>query len=163
MIKCIKKILKTHKENINEENADVLCEFNGIGRDCDLVKELREKQNKLKDVQKELNKLETDNPELIKTFLKFLDSCNKNGFFEILERCGHFALGNNWHVSEIVRKYGMNSVQDGLQDITVEEIDKMCNELKIVKEKGKIIKEYKDEENLLKKNIDDIKSKLGIE
>lgn len=143
-----------------------VCEFNGGNQECDLIKELRKKQDELRCVREELRKLNERDPALVSNVVNFLKLCDSYRLFDYIEQYhrhykDEIRFDNTISLSGI---YNMIAIlEDVLGGISIEDIDNMFEEFKMLKEKGAIISQKEKSKNILMKDIGEIKSKLGIE
>lgn len=139
-----------------------VCEFNGGNQECDLIKELRKKQDELRCVREELRKLNERDPALVSHVVEFLKLCDSYKLFDYIDKYHMFNRYDN-----AISFSGICSIiailENVLDGINVEDIDNMFKEFKTLKEKGAIISQKKKSENVLIRDIREIKSKLGIE
>lgn len=151
------------KEEVGtEEKTDLLvCKVDGSSQECDLIKELRKKQDELRHIQQELMQMEDDDPVLVASFMRFLRICEKCGFF--YEASRHMGYSRSDTMTLFEARQGLSILERALAEFEVEDIDNMFNEFKALKEKGTIIRQKRDIKKSIEKEIREIKDRLGID
>lgn len=147
MVKVFKRLFnnKTNTEPI------VPCTCNGGNEHCDLILQLREYQDLRKKIKKEIEMLNKNGRESIVYLIKFLRKLEKNNFrMHPLDDCS-------------VSNYSLNILERTIHECSSDDIFIMTEELKRYRNKADIICEKQRELKTVEDNINNIKSKLGID
>ena len=149
--------------NDKQENLDI-CNLNGGNETCDLIKQLRLKQEELHDIKEKQKKLKERDPELLSSLIKILLAAEHSDLPNIItfspfrygrysERIHNFFSGYN----------GTKIIEQVMLNVSTNDIDNMCIELKNLKELGHIAQHCDEKRSAIEKEITNLKKKLGIE
>ena len=151
--KLFKKNAKSNTEHIKEVAVPCVCE--GNNEHCDLVLKLREKQALRKEIEEKINIFNKNDSELI-NFFKFLKALENKGF--AMEK-GLYG----WDVYGCYNQKHMSILKYVIDECSSADIFRITEELKSYKTNTYVIAEMKRTLKVTKDDIEEIKSKLGIE
>lgn len=147
-----KNLFKKKVEHItNTKEVVVPCTCEGDNEHCDLILQLRVKQELRKKIKDEIQTLDKDSFELLVNFINFLYELEKHGM--------SMGFSNRCMTSE--RDVGI--VKWVIGEYSSADIFRMTEELRTYKNKEDIINEKQRYLRVVEDDIKDIKSKLGIE
>ncbi len=157
------------KKEISDNAADNstdrgVCKLNGANQECELIGELRVNQEELRKINKYLKSLEEDSPELLNYTIKILLTSERTELSHFIRRYISSYKSYSENVQYFFSMYGgVHAIQQALMNVSIDDIDNMCEELKKLKERGELIYQYIEEKKNTEKKIADIKENLGIE
>jgi hypothetical protein len=148
--------------NNQEDTSTIMCQHVGGTEDCSLVQKLRELQLTKKDVDNQIATYEKCDKSVAPKTIDLIvalheDSCalpywNPHSYYSYTEKVrSHFDY------------YGSKVLEWPLSKFTIDDIEEMCNELKLVKRRTEILEEKRELSKKLTEQIKEIKDTLGIE
>lgn len=162
MFKWLKKCVEESQnfdaamsETIMNEATQNTCKHESDASDCSLIRQLKEKQAIERTIKNDIKELEKDDIFTIECTCHLLHSLYHFLFNRIPCRENFDKICNDFAV--------VRMVEDSLCDFSIRDIDNIANELKILKQRDSILAEKRSALKAIQANINDIKSKLGIE
>lgn len=148
------KNLFKKSEKPTEEVKEVVtpCTCEGDNEHCDLISQLRVKQELRKKIKDEIETLDRNSNELIYNFISLLKKFETNGLC-MDTRYSHLFNDRNVEIIKYVISYQCSSG----------DIFRITEELKTYKNRDDIICDKQRALSVVEDDIKDIKSKLGIE
>ena len=151
--------------NDKQENLDI-CSLNGGNETCDLIKQLRLKQEELHDIEEKQKKLKERDPELLSSLIKILLAVKHPNSLNIID----YSLLPLRYESYSERIHDFFSMYNGTEfieqmmlNVSINDIENMCIELKNLKELGHISQHCDEKRSAIEKEITNLKKRLGIE
>lgn len=148
--------------NNQEDVQPSMCQHIGGTADCSLVQRLRELQLTKKDVDTQIATYEKCDKSVAPKTINFIvalheDSSalpywNPHSYYSYTEK-----------VSNHFNYYGARVLEFPLSKFTIEDIEDICNELKLVKRRTEVLEEKRELSKNLTTQIKEIKDALGIE
>lgn len=153
------------KANDKQEDS-VVCKLSGGNQTCDLIEQLRLKQEELHNIKKRQKKLENRHPELLNSLIKILLAAEHTDF----PRLTYIYCDSRSYktYSDGVNRFfsmydGTSVIEQILLKVSTSDIDSMCTELKSLRERGQLVQQCDNERRSVEEEISSIKKKLGIE
>lgn len=157
---------KVEDKTSDEQEDSVACKLNGGNQTCDLIEQLRLKQEELHSIEERYKELKNRDPELLNSLIKILLAAEHSDF----PRMAYLFSGDHSYrgYSEGVHRFffmydGTGVIEQILLNVSTSDIDNMCVELKTLRERGQLIQKCDNEKRAVEKEITGIKEKLGIE
>lgn len=148
----------------NNSNDHVVCKLNGANQECELIRELRINQEELRKINESLKSLEEYSPKLLNCMIKILLISERTELSYFIRRYISSYKPFSENIQDFFSMYGgVHAIQQALMNVSIDDIDNMCEELKKLKERGELIYQYSEEKKNTEKKIADMKEKLGIE
>lgn len=136
------------------------CQFESSNNDCSLVQQLKQKQAEKREVEAKIKDFETSHPAMALRFEAFLMEMERYGF-EM--GCHHrLEFGSCIH-HYFQHRCGVWKLKDVLSRMSDAELNMIFEELRALKHRAKIFGELRSQANQLSDEIDELKTKLGIE
>ena len=159
-----KSKVENRKNNKQEDSA--ACELNGGNQTCDLIEQLRLKQEKLHNIKEQQEKLINRHPELLNSLIKILLAAEHTDFphltYIFCDSRSYKTYSDG--VNRFFSMYdGTSVLEQILLKVSTSDIDAMCTELKSLRERGQLVQQCDNERKSVEEEISSIKSKLGIE
>lgn len=126
--------------------------------DCELVQQLKEKQAKLKEIDKNL--VDFQSGKNMPNFINFLIALENYGLH--LGNYYNCYSGDGSKLKDYF-KSNMLYLERALIDVTIEDIDDICNEMKSIKQVQASVEALNLKRAQLTNEITKIKKKLGID
>lgn len=152
-----RKLFNKHKEN-NVETVDIsVCQYQSDLEECNLIHQLKEKQSQLKELDNEIRKYKNGSIETIPHFINFLMLLGEHTDLMNYHYDEHHGKVRNYF-----SRHGTYDLEKILHILSLDDIDMIATDLKMLKTKSKIMSEKQSISRVLEKDIDKIKVKLGI-
>ena len=155
------------KDNANDkqENLDI-CSLNGGNETCDLIKQLRLKQEELHDIKEKQKKLKERDPELLSSLIKILLAAKHSNLPNIIDYSPLSLRYESYseRIHDFFSMYnGTEFIEQMMLNVSINDIENMCIELKNLKELGHISQHCDEKRSTIEKEIINLKKRLGIE
>lgn len=159
------KKLDTAMKELKSVHEQSICEFESNTNDCSLVQQLKEKQTMKRIVDADIKAYNNHSNATIQKFWHFLITLEKNGFKMNSNSNSYrmFPVQEKSDIRDIFIIEGTYRLERVLDSFTLDDINDIFNELMALKQKTIVIEEKQAVSKALVKDIDDIKTKLGIE
>lgn len=141
------------------------CQFESSNNDCSLIQQLKDKQEKKREVDGKITSFEMYEPVVLEKFMEFLFKLERDGFEMGTEFRSHHtpsAYGSKIKDTFTI-SYGVQRFQGVIDQTTEADIDAIYTELKTIKNRVNILRGLHRESSALSDEIKKIKSQLGIE
>jgi hypothetical protein len=149
MFKNLFKKSAKPKETVKEVEVPCVCESGN--EHCDLILRLRKYQDLRKELKSEIDILNRNSREFLCYFISFLKKLEENNF-----KMNSF---NDWITSD----HNMLILDRTISQYSSGDIVRMTEELRVYRNKADIIYDKQRALRMLEDDIEEIKSKLGIE
>lgn len=137
------------------------CQFESSNNDCSLVQQLKQKQAEKREMDAKIKDFETSQPANVLRFMSFLMEMERHGF-EM--GCHHHHLEYGSYIyNHFKHRYGVGKLEDVLGGMSDTELNMMFEELKALKHRAKTVGGLRSQANQLSNEIDELKTRLGIE
>ncbi len=157
MFKWLKKCVEESQnfDTAMSKATQNTCKHESDTGDCSLIQQLKEKQAIERMIKNDIKELEKDDISTIKCTYNLLHSLYHFLFYRIPCRENFEMFCNNFAV--------VRMVESSLHDVSIKDIDNIANELKTLKQRTSILAEKRSALKVIQADINDIKSRLGIE
>ena len=136
------------------------CQFESSNNDCSLVQLLKQKQAEKREMDAKIKDFETSHPAMVLRFEAFLMEMERHGFEMGCHH--HLEFGSRiYHYFQ--HRCGVWKLEDVLGRMSDAELNMIFEELRALKHRTKIFGELRYQANQLRDEIDELKTKLGIE
>lgn len=136
------------------------CQFESSNNDCSLVQQLKQKQAEKREVEAKIKDFETSHPAMVLRFKAFLMEMERHGF-EM--GCHHHLEFGSCVYHYFQHRCGVGRLEDVLGRMSDAELNMIFEELRALKHRAQIFGELRSQANQLSDEIDELKTKLGIE
>ena len=136
------------------------CQFESSNNDCSLVQQLKQKQAEKREVEAKIKDFETSHPAMVLRFEAFLMEMERHGF-EM--GCHHHLEFGSRIYHYFKHRCGVWKLEDVLGRMSDAELNMIFEELRALKHRSKFFGELRSQANQLSDEIDELKTKLGIE
>lgn len=158
MIGLLKRFFSFAVEQAQEFDAAMApCQFENSNKDCFLVQQLKDKQEKKRNLEKEIKDYVTNSPVVVTNLYKFLKELEQSGF-HMDSRFGRSCLEYSMDSS-----MGMVLIERALCQMTDESVRGIGEELCAIRDRRKTIAEKETALAAICADIAIIKTQLGIE
>ena len=136
------------------------CQFESSNNDCSLVQQLKQKQAEKREMDAKIKDFETSHPAMVLRFEAFLMEMERHGFEMGCHH--HLEFGSRiYHYFQ--HRCGVWKLEDVLGRMSDAELNMIFEELRALKHRTKLFGELRSQANQLSNEIDELKTKLGIE
>ena len=137
------------------------CYNQGSTGDCNLIQRLKELQAQKREADNKIEAYTKNSTNIVSKFIMFLKSLEKQGCFDYCKSSFiyEFTSGIQVHFDQ----WGTSKLEQVLDSFSTNDIQTLCDELKMLSYKKSVIDEQSEISKKLGAEIKEIKDTLGIE
>lgn len=147
------------------EKANPVCCYESSTADCSIIQQLREKQEQKNEVDSKITAFERHQPVVVDKFIEFLLMLERNRFEMGAEYRSYHTNGayNSKIKGTFNSHYAVQRFEAVVDEITMEDIDAIYTELKLVKNRVDVLRDLHRQSSQFASEIKALKDTLGIE
>ena len=162
----LKRFLCSSSEQTQESSPSIAsCQFESSNKDCSLVKQLKDKQAKKREIDAKITSFEKHEPVVLEKFMEFLIKLERNRFEMGIDYQSYHVPGayNSKIKDTFGGCYGVERFEAVIDRTTMADIDAIHEELRAMKDRVNVLSGLHQQSKLLGNEIKGLKDQLGIE